>query len=369
MLTINGVPVKSTGSLIEKVYIHKWLWSYGAIVFLVLIALAFTAGMRGFFSYWVFSPNLWAPYIAAKPDIIESGSPISFTFSLFSHFAPWQIDPWLFTVSIIYWAAISFVVVTLVAALFKSLNLRRKSLVLWLDIIIVLLFIAYLGYADIHTTTIPVTWRFDLLAIILSTLTLWALCIALGHQIKLPDASKGKRYVKVLAIVAVACLAIICWYDSNLVALTARNVKPLTWTFIAAIWLLVSIWFLFELKHVKSIKPQKLMFHLCAFGAVVACALTIGIQTITAFDNTKSIIVRVFWLPHFNIADLISKSSVQLDNLYSYWRLDAYSSAYMAKLPYSLFTGWNVLSLIFTIIWWIILARIIAILLGKIRLA
>jgi hypothetical protein len=52
------------------------------------------------------------------------------------------------------------VVVTLVAALFDGLNLRRKKLVLWIDVAIVLLFIAYLAYADAYLILLPVMWPY-----------------------------------------------------------------------------------------------------------------------------------------------------------------------------------------------------------------
>jgi hypothetical protein len=331
----------------EKLLAHKWLWLYGLVVFCGLVALAFTIGMRGVFSYYVWSPNLWAPYIFAEVDIVQSGIPVVFTFHLFTHFSPWSVSTGLFIATLVYWAAISFVVVTLIAALFNGLNLQRKRLVLWIDVVIVLVFLAYLGYADSHIIAIPLAWRFNMLVILLSMIALWGLTIALGHRPPLLGLTRNKRYTAGFALVAISSLGAIAYYDSDVIVFSARNLKPWLGAITGVTWLLIVVWLLSELRRKITLKLAGLIQYCCAFGIVAALAFIAGTQSIITFAGQTTALIRVLWLPHFNINDLISLPANQFATLYSYA---------------GLFKGWNILSFVFTLMWWAIIARILVVL-------
>lgn len=350
----------------SKFWAHKWLWLYGMIVLFALAALAFTEGLRInglYFSYWVFSPNLWAPYVLAAPDIVvQDGTPVAFTFYLFSHLAPWQASGWLFAVTLVYWIAISFVVVTLVAALFGGLNLRRKRLVLWIDVAIVLLFIAYLAYADTKMVLLPIMWRFAVPAMALSTLTLWALSITLGHRPPFLGLGRRKRYVTAAVLAAIICLGVMIYCDINSISFTAQNLKLGTWAFIAASWLLMIIWLICEVSRRVSFKLNALLPYLCTFGVIAALALTVGLQSPLILGQAKELTIRVLWLPHFNVSELISMPANEFARFYSTWGLDVFRTGYIQGLQYSYFSGWNILSFLFTLMWWVILSRIFVVL-------
>ena len=354
-------------ALLKKFWVHKWLWLYGMIVLFGMAALAFTAGMRlniRYYSYQVYSPNLWLPYLFASTNAIEQGTSVSFTFYLFSQSEPWpwDISVGLLTATIAYWTATAFVVSTTVAAICGGLHLRRKKLVLWIDVAIVLLFITCFAYADARIVLIPIAWRFAILSIILSILILWTLSITLGHRPPFLGLGRRKAVVAVTVLAAIACLGIIGYYDSNSIRFTPQNLKPWTWTFIAAVWLLTVIWLLYEISRKISFRLRGLIPHLCAFGAIAALALTMGIQSQVAFGEVKEVLIRVLWLPHFNISHLISLPANDFANLYSKWGLDIYRSGFIEELPYSFFKGWNIVSFIFTLMWWAIIARILVVL-------
>jgi hypothetical protein len=311
----------------------------------------------------VFSPNLWAPYILASPDIVaQDGTPVAFTFYLFSHFAPWEASGWLFAATLVYWTAISFVTVTLIAALFGELNLRRKKLVLWIDVVIVLLFIIYLGYADAYIVLLPIMWRLAVPAMALSMLTLWALSITLGDRPPFLSLGRRKGYVTAAVLAAIICLGVMAYCDINSVKFTEQNLKLGTWAFIAATWLLTIIWLLFEVSRRISFKIRALLPYLCTFGVIVALAFTVGLQSPLVSDQVKELTIRILWLPHFNISELISLPANQLARFYTDWGLDVYRTGYIQGLQYSLFKGWNILSFFFTLLWWAILTRIFAVL-------
>ena len=354
-------------ALAKKFWAHKWLWLYGMIVLFVLVALSFTytMGMRGGLppSYLVYSPNLWPPYIFATSDIYdEVGTPVVFTFHLFTHFAPWKISAGAFIATVVYWTATAFVVSTLVAAICGGLHLKRKRLVLWIDVAIVLIFIAYLAYADARIVLIPIAWRFDVLAMVLTMLTLWALSITLGHRPPFLGLGRKAVYVTAAVLAAIACLGIIGYYDSNSIRFTPQNLKPWTWTFIAAVWLLTVIWLLSEIRRRISFKSKGLIPYLCVFGAVAALSLTAGIHSASAYGEVKEVLIRVLWLPHFNISHLISTPVNQLGFYYSTGGLDIYRIPNVQGFQYSFFTGWNVISFIFILMWWAIIARILVVL-------
>jgi len=354
-------------TLFKKFWAHKWLWLYGMLVLFGLVALSFTytVGMRGGLppSYLVYSPNLWPSYIFAISDIYdEAGTPVVFTFHLFTHFAPWKISAGAFIATVVYWIASAFVVSTTVAAICGGLHLRRKRLVLWIDVAIVLLFIAYPGYADARIVIIPIAWRFDVLAMTLSVLTLWALSITLGHRPPFLGLGHKAVYVTAAVLVAIACLGIIGYYDSNSIRFTPQNLKPWTWTFIAAVWLLTVVWLLSEIRHRISFKSKRLIPYLCVFGAVAALSLTAGIHSASALGEVKEVLIRVLWLPHFNISHLISTPVNQLGPLYSQVGLDIYRIPDIPGFQYSFFTGWNIIPFIFTLMWWAIITRILAVL-------
>jgi hypothetical protein len=356
-----NLSMRFLSALGRKFLAHKRLWLYGFVVFLALAALAFTVGLRinqVYFSYWVYSPNLWAPYIIAAPDIVNDGTPVAFTFYLFSHFAPWQASGWLFAASLVYWAAISFVVVTLVAALFDGLNLRRKKLALWIDVAIVLLFIAYLAYADAYLILLPVMWRFAVPAMALSVLTLWALSITLGHRPPFLELGRRKRVVIATVAAAIICLSAVIYCDINSVNFTEQNVKMGTWVFVVATWLFMVIWLICEVSRRISFKLRALLPYLCAFGVIAALALTVGLQSPLVFGQAKELTIRVLWLPHFNVSELISLPADQFAPFYSNWGLDVFRTGYIQGLQYSYFSGWNILSFLFTLMWWAILSHI-----------
>jgi len=367
-------------ALLKKFWVHKWLWLYGSIVFLVLVVISLPlkseitsngeapilVGIRSYeLIYWVYSPNLWPPYIFALPDLLAAGTPIAFTFQYHLHYWPWDVSVGLFIATVLYWLATAFVVSTTVAAICGGLHLRRKRLVLWIDVAIVLLFIFYLGYADARIVLIPIAWRFEVLAMVLSGLTLWALLISLGHRPPFLGLGRRKVVVTVTVLASIACLGIISYYDSNSIRFTAQNLKPWTWTFIAAVWLLTAIWLLCELSRKISFRLRGLIPYLCVFGAVAALALTAGVHSASALGGVKDVLIRVLWLPHFNISHLISTPVNQLSPLYSEVGLDIYRlpfEPYVSGFQYSFFTGWNIISFIFTLMWWAIIARILVVL-------
>jgi len=357
-------------ALLKKFWAHKWLWLYGMIVLFGLAALAFTVGMRlniKYYSYQVYSPNLWLPYLFASTNVIEQGTPVAFTFYLFSQSEPWpwDISVGLLTAPVGYWVATPFVVSTTVAAICGGLHLRRKGLVLWIDITIVLLFIACFAYADARIALIPVAWRFAILSIVLSILILWALLISLGHRPPFLGLGRRKGVVTVIVLAAIACVGIISYYDSNSIRFTAQNLKPWTWTFIAAVWLLTAIWLLSEISRKISFRLRRLIPYLCVFGGVAALALTVGIQSQLALGEVKDVLIRVLWLPHFNISHLISLPANDFASPYSNWGLDIYRSGFFIELPYSFFKGWNIIPFIFTLMWWVIITRILMVLGGR----
>jgi len=192
--------------------------------------------------------------------------------------------------------------------------------------------------------------RFDFLSITLSMLALWALLIAMGHRPPFLGLGRRKWYVTAAVLAAIACLGIIAYYDSNSIRFSARFLNLLrtwTWIFIAAVWLLITIWVLCETKRKISFKSKKLIPHLCAFGAVAALAFTVGSPSIVMIENRITVLIRVLWLPHFNIADLNTLPANQFSQLHSYEGLLA---------------GWNIISFIFTLMWWAIIARILVVL-------
>ena len=95
---------------------------------------------------------------------------------------------------------------------------------------------------------------------------------------------------------------------------------------------------------------------------MAALALTVGIQSQLALGEVKEVLIRVLWLPHFNISHLISLPANDFANLYSTWGLDIYRSGFIVEFPYSFFQGWNIISFIFTLMWWAIMARILVVL-------
>jgi len=365
----------------SKFWAHKWLWLYGSIVFLLLVVISLPlrneltsngeapslVGIRIFsISYFVYSPNLWPPYIFATPDLFTFEPPVAvaFTFQYSLHYWPWNVSVGLFISTVLFWLATAFVTTTLVAAICGGLHLKRKRLVLWIDVAIVLLFIAYLGYADARIFVLPVAWRFDVLAITLSILALWALLTTLGHRPPFLGLGRRKGYVAAVVLAAIACLGIIAYYDSNSISFTAQSLKPWTWTFIAAVWLLTVIWLLCEISRKISFRLKGLLPYILAYGAVAAIALTVGIHSFTDFEPVKDVLIRVLWLPHFNISHLISTPANELVPYYSEVGLDIYRIPIL-NIPgfqYSYFSGWNILSFLFTLMWWAILSRVFVVL-------
>ena len=365
-------------ALLKKFWAHKWLWLYGSIVLLALVVISLPlkseitsngeapilVGIRSYnIVNWVYSPNLWPPYIFASPDLLAvDGTPIAFTFLYHLHYWPWNVSVGLFIATVGYWLATAFVGSTAVAAICGGLHLRRKRLVLWIDVAIVLIFIAYLAYADARIVLIPIAWRFEVLAMVLSALTLWALLISLGHRPPFLGLGRRKVYVTAAVLASIACLGIIGYYDSNSISFTAQNLKPWTWAFIAAVWLLTAIWLLCEMSRKISFRLRGLIPYLCVFGGVATLALTVGIKSQLALGEVKEVLIRVLWLPHFNVSHLISTPVNQLGSAYSEVGFDIYRIPYIPGFQYSFFTGWNIVSFIFTLMWWAIMARILVVL-------